>query len=79
MNRARFSIEEVALKVDKYGYADCIMEIVDANDIEDVRLKELWQKAEEVITSIYEILEPYSDEINNYDGDDDFDFDEDYD
>ena len=56
----KWSIEDIAAKVDNEGLGYMITDYLGSDSIEDEELKELWKVAEESLEKIGSILEPYS-------------------
>ena len=56
---AKKTIEEVASIVDNEGMGYAIMDYMGADSIKDKELSKLWKEAQEVLSKIENILEPY--------------------
>ena len=59
----KWSVEDVAYKVESEGLDYMIMHYIGPDSIEDEELKKLWREAEEVLGKINVILSPYLEEI----------------
>lgn len=60
MMSKKWSIEDIASKVENEGLGYMITDYLGSDSIEDEELKELWKVAEEALDKIEEILRPYA-------------------